>query len=261
MEFPSGSVIKETMPDTSGIEDHFVGGSMRTSTRTGMALAVAGAASGLTLLSGGAVAGAATAHTTEAATTVNQAAAPLPACRYVVTAKHGLAVRMGPGVKFHQVGTLKYGAHITADCKNSGWTQLRGGVPQAWIGKWVSRTYLRPLGCGYTAVAKHGLAVRTGPGVKYPQVGTLKYGTRVNAECKSKNGWVRLYGGVPQAWIGKWVSSKYLRSGHPVGRVDAGGGGTSMAGFPMLAGAGAGVLALGGGIAVVTRRRQVKGVS
>ncbi|MEV3923374.1 SH3 domain-containing protein [Actinomadura coerulea] len=234
---------------------------MRTSARTGMALAVAGAAGGLSLLSGGAVAVAATdAGHAEAATTASRAAV----CRYEVTARHGLAVRTGPGVKFKRIGTLPFGKHISADCKRSGWTQLRGSVPPAWIGKWVSRTFLKPITpirvCRYEVTARHGLAVRNGPGVKFKQVGTLPFGKHISADCKN-SGWTQLRGSVPPAWIGKWVSRTFLKPIKPHGGVKAGGGGTSMASFPMLAGAGLGVLALGGGIAVAARRRQVKGVS
>ncbi|MEU8307658.1 hypothetical protein AB0C84_29255 [Actinomadura sp. NPDC048955] len=226
-----------------------------------MALAVAGAAGGLSLLSGGAVAVAATgASHAEAASSASQAAV----CRYEVTARHGLAVRTGPGVKFKRVGTLPYRKHISADCKKTGWTQLRGSVPPAWIGKWVAVRYLKPITavkvCRYEVIAKHGLAVRNGPGTKFKQVGTLPYGKHIGADCKN-SGWTQLRQSVPPAWIGKWVAVRYLKPIKPHGGVMAGGGGTSMSSFPMLAGAGLGVLALGGGIAVAARRRQVKGVS
>ncbi|MEU9838147.1 hypothetical protein AB0C69_02885 [Actinomadura sp. NPDC048032] len=226
-----------------------------------MALAVAGAASGLSLLSGGAVAVAATdANHAEAATAARQAAV----CRYEVTARHGLAVRNGPGVKFKQVGTLPFRKHISADCKKTGWTQLRGSVPPAWIGKWVAVRFLKQITpvrvCRYEVTARHGLAVRNGPGVKFKQVGTLPFGKHIGADCKN-SGWTQLRQSVPPAWIGKWVAVRFLKPIKPHGGVMAGGGGTSMSSFPMLAGAGLGVLALGGGIAVVARRRQVKGVS
>ncbi|WP_141579909.1 SH3 domain-containing protein [Actinomadura sp. WMMA1423] len=235
-----------------------------------MALAVAGAASGLTLLSGGAVAGAATAaNHVEPATSAQQVdgvdGGHHKVCRYEVIAKHGLGVRTGPGLKYKRVGTLHYGAHIGADCKRHGWTQLRQGVPHAWIGKWVAVRYLKPIRpirvCRYEVIAKHGLAVRQGPGLKYKKVGTLPYGKHIGADCKN-SGWTQLRQSVPPAWIGKWVAVRYLKPIRPHGGAAAGGGGTSMSSnFPMLAGAGLGVLALGGGIAVVARRRQVKGVS
>ncbi|NDU77584.1 hypothetical protein GWI34_33945 [Actinomadura sp. DSM 109109] len=226
-----------------------------------MALAVAGAASGVTLLSGGAVAVAATtADHAEVAAAAERAAV----CRYEVTARSGLSVRTGPGVKYRKVGSLPYRKHISADCKNSGWTQLRGGVPAAWIGKWVSRAYLKPITpirvCRYEVTARSGLAVRNGPGTRFKKVGSLPYRKHISADCKN-SGWTQLRGGVPAAWIGKWVARAYLKPIKPTGGVRAGGGGTSMSSFPMLAGTGLGVLALGGGIAVAARRRQVKGVS
>ncbi|MGI5205895.1 SH3 domain-containing protein [Spirillospora sp. CA-108201] len=227
-----------------------------------MALAVAGAAGGLSLLSGGTAAVAATAgNHAEAATTARQAAA---VCRYEVTARSGLAVRTGPGVKFRRIGTLPFRKHISADCKRSGWTQLRGSVPPAWIGKWVSRTFLKPITpvkvCRYEVTARSGLAVRNGPGTRFKQVGTLPFGKHIGADCKN-SGWTQLRQSVPPALIGKWVFRSFLKPIKPRGGVSAGGGGTSMSSFPMLAGAGLGVLALGGGIGVVARRRQVKGVS
>lgn len=157
---------------------------MRTSARTGMALAVAGAAGGVTLLTGGAAQAAATAaHDTAVA----------KVCRYEVTARDGLRVRTGPGTKYRVVGKLPHRKHISADCKSTGWTRLRGSVPEMFLNKWVSRKWLKPI--------------------------------------------------------------------RPSGGVGTGGGGTSTHTNPLLAGAGAGIIALGGGAAIVARRRQVKGVS
>ncbi|MDL4816150.1 hypothetical protein [Actinomadura opuntiae] len=159
---------------------------MRTSARTGLALAVAGAASGLTLLSGGAAALAAPSapHGGPAATI----------CRYEVTARSGLNVHKTPRGKLIPP-PLKYRLHIGADCKSShgGWVQLHQSVPKNQIGGWVFRQYLKPI--------------------------------------------------------------------KPSGGVSAGGGGTSAAVNPLLAGGGAGVIALGAGIAVAARRRQVRGTA
>ncbi|WP_141579910.1 SH3 domain-containing protein [Actinomadura sp. WMMA1423] len=219
-----------------------------------MALAVAGAASGLTLLAGGTAAGSAT-HA-RPATPVDPDAL---VCRYEVTAKDGLEVRKTPGGA--AVGALPYAAHIGADCETTGWTQLRQGVKAEWIGDWVSRTYLKRIGCGHTVTAKDGLPVYTDPDAKSQQIGTLDPGTRINTSCTSKNGFFGLEGGVKLPLIGGWVSGSGLTAGNPVGGVLAGGGGTSTPGLPLLAGAGLGILALGGGIVLVTRRRQAKAAS
>ncbi|TYK46699.1 hypothetical protein [Actinomadura decatromicini] len=161
---------------------------MRSSARTGMAVAVAGVASGLTMLSGGATALAAT--TTAPPTRL----ADDGICRYEVIARHGLKVHETPRGK-EIPPPLKFGKRVLADCKTShdGWVELRGDVP-------VSQ--------------RHG-----------------------------------------------WVFAKFLKRIKPVGGVSAGGGGTSAAANPMLAGAGIGALVLGAGVAVSARRRQVRNVA
>lgn len=113
---------------------------MRTSIRTGVALSIAGLATGgIALLS----AGAAEAMTTQQAT---QAAARLahPVCRYDVEARHGLNVRKKPAGK--KIGKLGWGDIVFAKkCSNPrGWVKLRG-VPdkkKKLNGGWVARGYL-----------------------------------------------------------------------------------------------------------------------
>ncbi|GAA0212406.1 hypothetical protein GCM10009527_005500 [Actinomadura nitritigenes] len=108
-----------------------------TSARTGMALAVAGAAGGLTLLSGGAAAVAATAPH----------GGPVGAgniCRYEVIARHGLNVHQTPRGKIIPP-PLKYGLHIDADCRptHGGWVEVHGGVPVSQRHGWVFRHFLK----------------------------------------------------------------------------------------------------------------------
>ncbi|MDL4816151.1 hypothetical protein [Actinomadura opuntiae] len=228
---------------------------MRTSARTGMALAVAGAAGGLSLLGGGTAA--------EAAAAPHRAEAAAKVCRYEVTARHGLNVRTKPNGAV--VDTLPYRKHLSADCKASGWTQLRGGVPAKDIGKWVSTTYLRPITtggiCRYEVTARHGLNVRETPNGKLVPP-PLPYAKHIGADCTATKGWVRLRQSVPANQIGKWVSRTYLKPITPRGGVMAGGGGTAAASNgPLLAGAGLGVIALGGGVAIAALRRRAKGLS
>ncbi|MFF5258113.1 SH3 domain-containing protein [Actinomadura viridis] len=114
--------------------------------------------------------------------------------------------------------------------------------------------------CRYQVIAKSGLNVRSGPGVKYRIVGALDYGTHISADCMAK-GWTQLRGGVPKKLVGKWVARMYLHeikphhSSDPSGGVSAGAGGTSTDVTPVLA-AGLGSIALGGGAMVMARRRR-----
>ncbi|WP_208273300.1 hypothetical protein [Actinomadura nitritigenes] len=164
---------------------------MRTSARTGLAVAVAGAAGGLTLLAGGAAIAATAPHRAEA----TQQTPPAKICRYEVTAST-LTVRTGPGVNYDPVPPPLYrAAHIGADCTSS-----------------------------------HG-------------------------------GWVQVWQGVQEDQMGMWVSAAYLKPIRALGGAEAGAGGTSAAANPMLAGAGLGAIALGGGVAVAARRRRAQGAA
>ncbi|GAA2155895.1 SH3 domain-containing protein [Actinomadura napierensis] len=234
---------------------------MRTSARTGTLLAMAGAASGLTLLTGGTAAQAA------APATPHKAAAA-KICRYEVIARSGLNVRTGPGTQFRKVPPpLAYGKHIGADCTSThGWTRLRQSVPAGQIGKWVSRTYLKPIVtggvCRYEVNARSGLNVRETPNGRLVPP-PLPYRKHIGADCTATNGWVRLRQSVPANQVGKWVFRAYLKPITPRSGVMAGGGGTSASTSrdPLLAGAGLGVIALGGGVAIAALRRRAKGLS
>ncbi|MBO2462242.1 SH3 domain-containing protein [Actinomadura violacea] len=232
---------------------------MSSSARTGMALAVAGAAGGLTLLAGGAA---------DAATATTHLAAAPAICRYEVTANSGLNVRTGPGTRWETVPpALAHGKHLGADCitSQSGWHQLRSNQ----VGKWVSGQYLRLLShsgrsCRY-AVTASALNVRTGPSTGYntspPQ---LHRGQHITADCRgSEAGWRALRQSVPANQIGKWSSGAFLKPIRSArGGVMAGAGGAAAAPTsPMLAGAGLGVVALGGGVAIAAIRRRAKGLA
>ncbi|GAA0212396.1 hypothetical protein GCM10009527_005490 [Actinomadura nitritigenes] len=159
---------------------------MGTDARTGVAVAVAGAAGGLALLTGGGVA--------QAATAPQHGTAVSKVCRYEVTART-LSVRTGPGIRFKEVPpALRHGAHIGAD-------------------------------------------------------------------CRATHGWVRVWQGVTKRQVGKWVARRYLKPIRPHHGPSAGAGGTSAATNPMLAGAGLGAIALGGGVAVAARRRRAQGAA
>ncbi|TDD84085.1 hypothetical protein [Actinomadura rubrisoli] len=109
---------------------------MRSTIRTGIALSISGLATGgLALL-----APASEAQVTTAPTSVAVAQRP-PVCRYTVEARHGLHVRQKPGGRI--LGVLPNGKIIFADCRAThGWVQLRGGVKQKFVGKYVAHRYL-----------------------------------------------------------------------------------------------------------------------
>ncbi|MEU8302419.1 hypothetical protein AB0C84_02575 [Actinomadura sp. NPDC048955] len=84
------------------------------SVRRTMAVAAAGAAAGAFVMIG--------AGTAEAQTDTQL-------CEYLVTAPHGLNVHELPNVHSKIVGVLKYHQKPWADCKKTGYTEIRGNVP------------------------------------------------------------------------------------------------------------------------------------
>ncbi|MFG2017672.1 hypothetical protein [Actinomadura geliboluensis] len=150
--------------------DHlFEGERMRRSARTGLAVAVAGAAGGLTMLGGAAAA--------QAAITATSPEGPPAAgdiCRYEVTARHGLRVHETPRGKVIPPA-LKFRTRVDADCKAShgGWVELHGGVPVSQRHGWVFAKYLKRIkpaggvsaGGGGTSVAANSALGGVGIGV------------------------------------------------------------------------------------------------
>ncbi|NDU76855.1 hypothetical protein GWI34_30150 [Actinomadura sp. DSM 109109] len=84
------------------------------SVRGAMVLAGAGAAAGAFVVIGAGTA---------------EARADTQLCEYSVTAVHGLNVHERPSVHSKIVGVLKYHQRPWADCKKSGYTEIRGNVP------------------------------------------------------------------------------------------------------------------------------------
>lgn len=64
-------------------------------------------------------------------------------CEYRVTARHGLKVHTGPGLRYRVIGTLPYRKEVRADCKKRGWTELRGDVPVELRHGFVDAAHLR----------------------------------------------------------------------------------------------------------------------
>ncbi|MBO2462241.1 hypothetical protein [Actinomadura violacea] len=135
-----------------------------------MRLAVAGAASGLTLLGGGAAMAATAPH-----------GGPVGAgdiCRYEVIARSGLNVHQTPRGKLIPP-PLKFGLHIGADCKasNGGWVEIHQGVPVSQRHGWVFRAFLKPIkpGGGVSAGAG-GTSVTANPMLAGAGLGTIVLG-------------------------------------------------------------------------------------
>lgn len=112
---------------------------MRASVRSGVALSLAGMATGgLVALSAGSAQAAQSVTVAENPTTK-----PVKVCRYIVNARHGLSVREKPHGK--KIGHLAYKKVVYAGkCNNPrGWVKLRKGVKKEYIGKYVYRPYLK----------------------------------------------------------------------------------------------------------------------
>ncbi|GAA4232017.1 hypothetical protein GCM10022254_30820 [Actinomadura meridiana] len=143
----------------------------------------------------------------------------------------------------------------------SGLTMLSGGATA--LATTTGASLEKPTAgnlCHYEVIARHGLRVHETPrGKVIPPA--LKFGSRVLADCTPSHGWVELHGGVPVSQRHGVVFAKYLKRIKPAGGVSAGGGGTSAATNPMLAGAGIGALVLGAGVAISARRRQTRNLA
>ena len=101
--------------------------------------AVAGLAALALSLGGTALASAATAPATGAATLTAATTHTAARAEYVVTA-HELNIRSGPGVNYRIIGALKHGSLVHASTTTvNGFRELRPGV-------WMSARYLAPVG-------------------------------------------------------------------------------------------------------------------
>ena len=155
---------------------------MRSSARTGMAVAVAGVASGLTMLGGGAAAAAAT----SAASPEQPGAGDL--CRYEVIARDGLRVRETPRGKIIPPA-LKFGTRVIADCTPShgGWVELHGGVPVSQRHGSVFAKYLKRLGpAGGVSAGGGGTSVEANWTLAGAGIGTLLLGAGVAVSARRR---------------------------------------------------------------------------
>ncbi|MFC4052478.1 hypothetical protein ACFOY4_22565 [Actinomadura syzygii] len=141
-----------------------------------MAVAVAGAASGLIMLSGGATALAAT---TAASPEGGPTAGDI--CRYEVIARDGLRVHETPRGKVIPPA-LKFGTRVDADCKTShdGWVELHGGVPVSQRHGWVFAKYLKLIKpVGGVSAGGGGTSASANPMLAGAGIGALVLGAGV----------------------------------------------------------------------------------
>ncbi|GLZ06264.1 hypothetical protein Acsp03_37300 [Actinomadura sp. NBRC 104412] len=110
----------------------------------------------------------------------------------------------------------------------------------------------KPTGCRYEVTAS-ALHVREKPQGKI--VGSLPRGRKFTGSCKTTRGYVQIFSVVPSKFNHKWVYGRYVKR-IPHGGIPAGAGGASVSPDYLMAGAGLGAIALGGGL-VLTRRRRV----
>jgi uncharacterized protein YgiM (DUF1202 family) len=236
---------------------------MRTRTRTGVALAVAGLATSGFMFATIGSAGAST----------PKIARPHKSCQYVVKADT-LNVRKRPTTRAPIIGHLYKGQEIKASCwthkgKVYFWRKLRKekGVPEKIVGGWVAAKFLsdKRSECKYKVKAHH-LKVRFYPTIHARVIGKLHKGQRIKASCHPYKGavrhWVQIRkNGVKRDLVGGWVDRKFLkrikhhRHHHPHGWVRTGAGGSAERMNDNAAAGGAGAVALAGGLAFAGRRR------
>lgn len=125
-----------------------------------------------------------------------------------VTAKDGLRVRKGAGVKYSVVKVLAQGTQVTVTAEQNGW----GYIVDGWVSlEWVKKIadvavpafepYLFRTTCDV-------LNIRSGPGTNYPVIGQIKDKKRYTiveerTGSGSAKGWGRLKAG---GWVAKdWV--------------------------------------------------------
>ncbi|MER6815693.1 hypothetical protein ABT299_41040 [Spirillospora sp. NPDC000708] len=145
-----------------------------TSARTGMRLAVAGAAGGLTLLGGGAAMAATAPHG-------GPVVGAGDICRYEVIARDGLNVHETPAGKLIPP-PLKFGLHIDADCTAShgGWVEVHGGVPVSQRHGFVFKKFLKLITpSGGASAGAGGTSVATNPMLAGAGVGTVALGAGI----------------------------------------------------------------------------------
>ncbi|WP_010288078.1 N-acetylmuramoyl-L-alanine amidase [Kurthia massiliensis] len=120
-----------------------------------------------------------------------------------------LNVRIGPGVKYSKVATLKKGTVVTKVKSSGNWMQVKYNTSK--VG-WVNAKYLKavttvtataPAKTTYYYVTEPtGLNMRASYSVTAKKVGvTVPYGAKVKIKKVAKNGWIQVTYGGKTGWI------------------------------------------------------------
>jgi uncharacterized protein YgiM (DUF1202 family) len=111
---------------------------------------------------------------------------------YRIAAAHGVNLREGPGMHYRTVGSVKPAGTLvsTRHQRVAGWVQVStSDGKRGWVAtKYVRRTTL-PV---FQVIAKPGVNLRTGPGVRFKQVRLLKTGITVAGTGKYSGAWAQL---------------------------------------------------------------------
>ena len=128
-------------------------------------------------------------------------------------AGYHLNIRSGPGIQYQAVNTFRRGTPITlTGFYENRWAQL---TDNSWVaGNLINslppnvNTTLSYLAYVSTPVG-YNLNSRSGPGIQYPAVNTLRHRTPLTTTGLYENGWVQLTDG-------NWVASNWIQVGQPV---------------------------------------------
>ncbi|MBO2448212.1 SH3 domain-containing protein [Actinomadura barringtoniae] len=192
------------------------------------ALAAGLAGSALTVPAAVAASHTVAASRTVASRTVASHAVVAPAPSFKVNAKSGLKVRSGPGSKYKESGSLRFGTVVAGTGKTSGsWTQIR--MPKGGVA-WAPSMYLtmvkpgpppkpkpKPTGVAAFKVTRAGVNLRTAPNTQAKVINVLRAGGLLASTGQVAKGWTQV--SVSAGGVG-WVAAQYLaKTTNPVYRV------------------------------------------
>lgn len=119
-----------------------------------------------------------------------------------------LNVRSGPGTNYKIIGSLKDQTKVTVYTQTkNGWSEILYNKKKSF----VSSKYLRSASITSTAgvveLTSGTLNVRSGPGLSYKKMGSLKNGSKITVYNRLKSGWSEIKYNNKKAY----VSTKYIR--------------------------------------------------
>ena len=120
-----------------------------------------------------------------------------------------LNVRIGPGVKYSKIATLKKGAIVTKVSTKGNWWKVKYTASKT---GWVNGKYLKAVSTVtattpskttyYYITESTGLNMRASYSVSSKKVGvTIPYGAKVKIKKTAKNGWIQVTYGGKTGWI------------------------------------------------------------